>query len=110
MLVAQEPRSVARQLAGECLKEVGFQPENRRPVHLVPLRRLLLVKVRRLPNLSPREGAVLPLTPQLSLWESEQARLVVGDDEAGITSRFTYAHELAHWAARLQLPDEVCSA
>jgi hypothetical protein len=49
----------------------------------------------------------LPSTAQLSLWGAEKARIVVG--RRGVTSRFTYAHELAHWAARLGVPEEVCS-
>ena len=60
--------------------------------------------------MSPREGAVRPITSQLSLIRSDEGRLIVGEDEGGITSRFTYAHELAHWAAQTRLPEEFCSS
>lgn len=108
MPVVREKMMLARQLAAECLKDSGYDPEVCQSVRLVPLRRVLLVKqVHRSTGLSAREGAVFPLEPQLSLWHADEAKVIVGGK--GITLRFTYAHELAHWAARLRLPEEVCA-
>jgi hypothetical protein len=108
MRAAREKKILARQLATECLKDAGYEPEACRSVRLVPVRRVLLVKqVHRLTGLSAREGAILPLEPQLSLWHADEAKVIVGGK--GITLRFTYAHELAHWAARLRLPEEECA-
>jgi len=106
MTTNRELKLLAKDLADRCLSEVHYQPENVRPVPLIPLRRLLHIKrVQHLTSISPRQGAVMPFSSQLPLLE--EARILLG--KSGITTRYTYAHELGHWAARLRLSQDIWS-
>lgn len=107
MSTANDPRTLAAKLAAESLASVGFHGTAGRAVRLSPLRELLFVKkVTRMENLSSGEGAIFPLKEsQHSFWEAE---VVIG--RRSTKSRFTFAHELGHQAARLYLDEDIVAS
>lgn len=94
--------NLAKTLAANLLKEVGFNPQTLRPVPLQKIAKSLDVPV------VYRESDSL-LRPEAALWERTTPQpSLFGDVEAeiwaqGLQRRFALAHELAHRVAYLRL-------